>query len=287
MCIRDSFSGVFTLAPGMQAALNADGTVSNSTVSLSDAAYKLGLIATGQVQTSSTGAGVLTGAALAIGHQTQFVLAGTNSTIRSGGGDNTFVVNYGQSANNTGAGNNIITLATATGNHLVVNTSVGAVLTASNVHYVNAGTGTAFVNYGGNAFTDATVIATNTTGATTLDATAWTAPVTLATSGGYDTLKGNTNNVSFVVTQPADTTNGTVTVSLASNAGSGNSLQVMALGAGTALSTLISETGAIVGVTLGANTDKLDYVLDIGNGIVDTGLVVTGRNVIILSLIHI
>ncbi|KAG0929095.1 hypothetical protein G6F31_017471 [Rhizopus arrhizus] len=55
------------------------------------------------------------------------------------------------------------------------------------------------------------VIATNTTGATTLDASAWSAPVTLATSGGYDTLKGNTNNVSFVVTQPADTANGTVT----------------------------------------------------------------------------
>ena len=163
----------------------------------------------------------------------------------------------------------------------MVNTSVGAVLTGPNVHYVNAGTSTNVVNYGGNAFTDATVIATNTTGATTLDASAWSAPVTLATSGGYDTLKGNTNNVSFVVTQPADTANGTVTVSLASNAGSGNSLQVMALGAGTALSTLISATGTILGVTLGANTDKLDYVLDIGNGTVDTAIAVTGRNVII------
>ncbi|KAG1241995.1 hypothetical protein G6F68_016410 [Rhizopus microsporus] len=55
----------------------------------------------------------------------------------------------------------------------------------------------------------------------------------------------------------------------------------MALGAGTALSTLISATGTILGVTLGANTDKLDYVLDIGNGTVDTAIAVTGRNVII------
>ncbi|MGH8816892.1 MAG: beta strand repeat-containing protein, partial [Achromobacter pestifer] len=279
--IAAGFTGAFALAPGMQAALNADGTVSNSTVSLSDAAYQLGLIAAGQMQSSSTGAGVLTGAVLAIGHQTQFVLAGANSTINSGGGDNTFVVNYGQQTLNTGSGNAINALAGAR-NSLVVNTSLGAVLSNGSVSYVDSGgASTASVSYAAGSLTDATVIATNTSGSTTLDATAWTKPVTLATSGGYDTLKGNTNQVSFVVTQPADTSAGTVTVSLASNSGTGNSVQVMALGAGTDLSRLISSTGTLAGVTLGANTDKLDYVLDIGDGTLDQALTVTGRNVII------
>ncbi|MBC9908584.1 DUF4347 domain-containing protein, partial [Achromobacter xylosoxidans] len=278
--IAAGYSGAFSLAPGMQAALNADGTVSNSTVSLSDAAYKLGLIAAGQVQSSSDGAGVLTGAALAIGHQTQFVLAGSNSTIRSGGGDNTFVVNYGQGGLNTGAGNSIAAQAGAR-NSLVVNTSVGAVLSNTNVHFVSGGSAASQVALNGGVFADATVISTSSTGATTLDASAWTQAVTLGSSGGYDTLKGNTNNVSFMVTQPADTAGGTVTVTLASNSGSGNSLQVMALGGSAALSNLISTTGTIAGVTLGANTNKLDYVLDIGSGALDQALTVSGRNVII------
>ena len=141
------------------------------------------------------------------------------------------------------------------------------------------------------AMNDAALYARNATGSVTLDATAWNAPVTLASHGGFNILKGNTSNVSFVVQQPAVTGGAQVVLSLAQAGGSNNTVQIFeyaaeATGSAPAVSTSLSEllqaNGALVGVKMDANTDNVGYVLDLGDkGVVDIdpGKAAAGRNV--------
>ena len=138
---------------------------------------------------------------------------------------------------------------------------------------------------------DAALYARNATGSVTLDATAWNAPVTLASHGGFNILKGNASNVSFVVQQPAVTGGAQVVLSLAQAGGSNNTVQIFkyaaeATGSAPAVSTSLSEllqaNGALVGVKMDTNTDNVGYVLDLGDkGVVDIdpGKAAAGRNV--------
>ena len=113
---------------------------------------------------------------------------------------------------------------------------------------------------------DAALYARNEAGSVTLDATAWNAPVTLASHGGFNILKGNTSNVSFVVQQPAVTGGAQVVLSLAQAGGSNNTVQIFkyaaeATGSAPAVSTSLSEllqaNGALVGVKMDTNTDNV------------------------------
>ena len=215
----------------MQAQLNPDGTTSSSTVVVSQAAWQLGLIAQGALQRGSDANGVLRGDALAVGHRTEFTLAGGNALVRSGGGDNTYIVNYGMGASDTGEGNRIQTQAGTGTHHLVVNTKQSVVLASGagatdSVYYLSGATQLGKVLFTAGAMNDAALYARNEAGSVTLDATAWNAPVTLASHGGFNILKGNTSNVSFVVQQPAVTGGAQVVLSLAQAGGSNNTVQI-------------------------------------------------------------
>ncbi|RIQ72582.1 DUF4347 domain-containing protein, partial [Bordetella avium] len=284
---RDAgYSGAFTLMPGMRAKLNADGTVSSSTVVLSQAAHQLGLLAGSELQRKSDANGVFQGAVLAIAHNTEFILAGANAQIRSGGGENTFSIQYGTGNNETGGGNRIIALAGAV-NHLVVNTTRDVVLSPSVVRYVSGGVQGGIVYFAPGVMTDATLIAVNESGRVTLDASTWTAPVSLVSYGGSNVLKGNRSDVSFVVQLPEAGAAQGVEVSLAQAGGSNNRLQMVKQQDGqtvTTLSSMLDSGGALNGIVLGANTDAVDYIFDLGDkGVVDRniGLDAPGRNVTI------
>ena len=294
--LNAGLSGAYTLLPGMQAQLNPDGTTSSSTVVVSQAAWQLGLIAQGALQRGSDANGVLRGDALAVGHRTEFTLAGGNALVRSGGGDNTYIVNYGMGASDTGEGNRIQTQAGTGTHHLVVNTKQSVVLASGagatdSVYYLSGATQLGKVLFTAGAMNDAALYARNEAGSVTLDATAWNAPVTLASHGGFNILKGNTSNVSFVVQQPAVTGGAQVVLSLAQAGGSNNTVQIFkyaaeATGSAPAVSTSLSEllqaNGALVGVKMDTNTDNVGYVLDLGDkGVVDIdpGKAAAGRNV--------
>lgn len=267
-------SRAFVLMPGMQAQRNADGTLSDSTVLLSQAAYALGLLGAGQLQAGSSSNGLLIGAALGMAHRTEFVLAGSGASVRSGGGENRFVVNYGQAALNTGSGNTLLAQQGAR-NHLQVNSSLGAVLSDGELYYLDGATRAGGVAFNPGALGSAVLLATNTAGTTVLDASAWSASVTLATSGGQDRLQGRRDHVTFDVLQPST---GAATLSMEFAGGVGNSVQL----AGAALLSHLSTVyGALHGIIFGPNTASLDYVLDIGNGRLDQALEITGRNVTI------
>src|SRR5690606_12579515 len=151
-------------------------------------------------------------------------------------------------------------------NLLTVNTSAGAVLTDVKL---TDGAGNNEGQFAGVNLDSATLIATNTSGGTVLDASAWTKPVALVPSAATHTLKGNADHVTFVALKPAS---GTVTVSLAAGGGEGNSLRLVSNGGD--LSSLVSDSGVLSGITLGTHTANLGYVLDLGDGVVDTDLTV-------------
>ena len=65
--------------------------------------------------------------------------------MRSGGGDNTYIVNYGMGASDTGEGNRIQTQAGTGTHHLVVNTKQSVVLASGagatdSVYYLSGAT---------------------------------------------------------------------------------------------------------------------------------------------------
>ncbi|WP_201524762.1 hypothetical protein, partial [Bordetella pseudohinzii] len=291
---RDAgYGGEFRLEPGTLITLDDQGNVSQSATVLSEAAKWLGLLGASQSFRDSAN-GVLTGDALAAGHSTRFMLAGSNATIRSGGGSNSFLVSYGYVAADawerfsTGAGNNILTQAGGY-NTLRVDSVYGAVLTSSQVSYLNGGTFTNAVNMaraggGGAAMDNVTLAARNAAGtATTLDAENWTGRLTLESDGGYNTLKGNKSNVSFIVVQPVNVAGGSVTVSLAASGGSGNTLQLISPVTGTAvLSSLMGAAGNLFGVNLGTNAQNLERILDLGeDAVIDVDVTTSGTDVTI------
>lgn len=290
---RDAgYGGDFRLEPGTLITLDDQGNVSQSTTVLSEAAKWLGLLGASESFRASVN-GVLTGDALAAAHSTRFMLAGSNAVIRSGGGENTFLVSYGFVADDawerfsTGAGNSILTHASGY-NTLRVDSVYGAILTPTQVSYLNGATFASVVTLaragGGTAMDNVTLAARNAGGtATTLDAEAWTGRTTLESDGGYNTLKGNKSNVSFIVVQPVNTAGGSVTVSLAAAGGSGNSLQLISPVTGTAvLSSLMGAAGNLLGVNLGANAQNLEKILDLGeNAVIDVDVTSSGTDVTI------
>ena len=142
--LNAGLSGAYTLLPGMQAQLNPDGTTSSSTVVVSQAAWQLGLIAQGALQRGSDANGVL--------RATRWPSATAPSSRWPAampwcarGGDNTYIVNYGMGASDTGEGNRIQTQAGTGTHHLVVNTKQSVVLASGagatdSVYYLSGAT---------------------------------------------------------------------------------------------------------------------------------------------------
>ena len=100
--------------------------------------------------------------------------------MRSGGGDNTYIVNYGMGASDTGEGNRIQTQAGTGTHHLVVNTKQSVVLASGagatdSVYYLSGATRQQVLFTAG-AMNDAALYARNEAGSVTLDATAGTRP---------------------------------------------------------------------------------------------------------------
>ena len=293
--LNAGLSGAYTLLPGMQAQLNADGTTSSSTVVVSQAAWQLGLIAQGALQRGSDANGVLRRRAGrrpphrvhagrrqcpgALGRRRQHLYR----QLRHGRqryrrrqphpdtGRNRHPSSGGKHKAERGAG--------------VRRRRDGQCLLPERRHSAWQ------VLFTAGAMNDAALYARNEAGSVTLDATAWNAPVTLASHGGFNILKGNTSNVSFVVQQPAVTGGAQVVLSLAQAGGSNNTVQIFkyaaeATGSAPAVSTSLSEllqaNGALVGVKMDTNTDNVGYVLDLGDkGVVDIdpASAAAGRNV--------
>ena len=237
---------------------------------------------------------MLRGDALAVGHRTEFTLAGGNAWCARAAAT-TPIVNYGMGASDTGEGNRIQTQAGTGTHHLVVNTKQSVVLASGagatdSVYYLSGATQLGKVLFTAGAMNDAALYARNEAGSVTLDATAWNAPVTLASHGGFNILKGNTSNVSFVVQQPAVTgaraSSRWRRPAAATTRCRSSSTPPRATGSAPAVSTSLSEllqaNGALVGVKMDTNTDNVGYVLDLGDkGVVDIdpGKAAAGRNV--------
>ena len=143
--LNAGLSGAYTLLPGMQAQLNPDGTTSSSTVVVSQAAWQLGLIAQGALQRGSDANGVLRGRRAGRRPPHRVHAGRRQCLVRSGGGDNTYIVNYGMGASDTGEGNRIQTQAGTGTHHLVVNTKQSVVLASGagatdSVYYLSGAT---------------------------------------------------------------------------------------------------------------------------------------------------
>ena len=143
--LNAGLSGAYTLLPGMQAQLNPDGTHIQF-----HGGRVAGRLAAGPDRARRAAARFrrqrrAAGRALAVGHRTEFTLAGGNALVRSGGGDNTYIVNYGMGASDTGEGNRIQTQAGTGTHHLVVNTKQSVVLASGagatdSVYYLSGAT---------------------------------------------------------------------------------------------------------------------------------------------------
>ena len=291
--LNAGLSGAYTLLPGMQAQLNADGTTSSSTVAVSQAAWQLGLIAQGALRfrrqwraarrrwPSATAPSSRWPAAMpgALGRRRQHLYR----QLRHGR------QRYGRRQPHPDAGRD--RHPSPGGQHEAERGAGVRRRATDSVHYLNGSTQLGKVLFTAGVMNDAALYARNATGSVTLDATAWNAPVTLASHGGFNILKGNASNVSFVVQQPAVTGGAQVVLSLAQAGGSNNTVQIFkyaaeATGSAPAVSTSLSEllqaNGALVGVKMDTNTDNVGYVLDLGDkGVVDIdpGKAAAGRNV--------
>ena len=228
--LNAGLSGAYTLLPGMQAQLNADGTTSSSTVAVSQAAWQLGLIAQGALQRvptpmaccaatrwpSATAPSSRWPAAMpgALGRRRQHLYR----QLRHGR------QRYGRRQPHPDAGRD---RHPSPGGQHEAERGAGVRRRGDGQRPLPEWLDPAGqVLFTAGVMNDAALYARNATGSVTLDATAWNAPVTLASHGGFNILKGNASNVSFVVQQPAVTGGAQVVLSLAQAGGSNNTVQI-------------------------------------------------------------